>query len=114
MLAVTEGRAVGKGTKEQSPGRQAGKDTIRDRAVDMWQERREWTQLSGCFLVSNVMTRSLAPMPAGDRSGVGTTRDILKQMSSTPLTMPSAMTLPKFQCDHTPRSPTACGPCALL
>lgn len=75
--------------------------------------RREWAQVSGCFLVSNVMTRSLAPIPAGDRSGVGTTRDILKQMSSTPLTFLSAMTLPKFPCDHTPWSSTAYGRCAL-
>lgn len=72
---------MGRGTKER---RQAGKDTARGWAVDMWKERKEWAQHLGHFLVSNFMTRNLASMPAGDRSGVGTARDILKEASSTP------------------------------
>lgn len=87
---------MGKGTKEQSPGSQAGKDTVRDQAVAMWQEGKEWDKLLGPFRVPNVMTRSLAPMPARGRSGVGTAGDILKQVNSTPLTFPSAITLPRF------------------
>lgn len=72
MLGVTEGKGSGKETKEQSPGSQAGKATVRDQAVGMWacgRGNKEWAQLAGCSLVSNVMTRSLAPTPAGDRSG---------------------------------------------
>lgn len=83
---MTGTKEVGKGTKGQSPGNQAGKDTARDRAGDMWRRDKEWVgPACGCFLVSNFMTRSLAPMPAGARPGVGTARDASKGVSDTPL-----------------------------
>lgn len=68
-----------------------------DGHVDMEKRDKEWAQLSGCFLVSNVTTRRLAPMPAG----VGTARDILKQVSSTSPTLSSSMTLRRSPtCPH--------------
>lgn len=70
---------MGKDTKEQSPGWQGhcwgwGSGHVEG----------ETRSGPGCFLVSNFMTKSLAPMPAGDRAGVGTAGDIVKQVSSTP------------------------------